>query len=297
MKSRFPLGLILICTSITSLAVAQSASPRASLIQADNAASQAVLRGGMASGLSPVLDDSVVLLYAGAPPVAGKGRVTQLLNAQPALRTLRVQWFPTVVAISEDGRFGVTSGATIVAASDLPTDSTPSYGHYITVWRRSGEGPWTIIALLPNGVNHPDSVVIPAAIRTNPGSVAISAAARPFADADLEFARLAADSGAPMAFGVWAAPDVTTPPGDGIMAIGPAQLRARIGGGPAGKLPWQWHPIWGVASASGDLAATIGLSTIGTGDQAYIGKYISIWRRQPDGSIRFILDSGNDRPR
>jgi ketosteroid isomerase-like protein len=291
----------LVCTVVLALAIAlpiqcQTPSPRASLIQADQALASSTLKQGLAAALAPVLDDSAVILLAGAQPTSGKSRIDHLLLAQPRFQAVRMQWFPVIVAVSQDGRFGVTTGMTVLNTRNQP-DSSSSYGHYITVWRRSGEGPWTVLALLENGVANPDSTVIPADQRANSGSLTVSEGARPFAQADLDFARLAADSGAPLAFGAWAAPDVTTPPGTGIMAIGPAQIRARIGGGAAANLPWEWHPVWGAAAGSGDLAATIGLSRIGTGDQAYIGKYLTIWRRQPDGSIRFILDSGNDRPK
>ena len=296
MMPRLPAGLIALATLLALPAAAQT-SPRASLVQADQAAAQAVLHGGIVAGLSGVLDDSVVLLYAGAPPVSGKERVTRLLNAQPTLRNLRLQWFPTIVAVSQDGLFGVTTGASAIAGPGQTADSALRYGHYISVWRRSSGGPWRIIAMVQNGLNDPDSTVIPEAIRTAPGTLAIRAAGQPFAQADLDFARLAADSGAPIAFGSWSAPDVTTPPGTGIMAIGPAQIRARLAGGPGASQPWEWHPIWAAAAGSGDLAATIGLSRIGPPDQAYIGKYLTIWRRQPDGSLRFILDSGNERPK
>jgi len=296
MRARLAAGLFALATTLTHRASAQTPSPRASLIQADQAASQAVLRSGIVAGLGAVLDDSAVLLYAGAPPVSGKERVAQLLNAQPTLKNLRLQWFPIIVAVSQDGLFGVTSGASAIGTRQ-GVDSALQYGHYITVWRRAGGGPWRIIALVQNGLNDPDSTVIPETIRSAPGTVAISEPGRPFAQADVDFARLAADSGAPIAFGAWAAPDITTPPGTGIMAVGPAQIRARMAAGPAAGLPWEWHPVWSAAAGSGDLAATIGLSSIGPADQAFIGKYLTIWRRQPDGSIRFILDSGNERPK
>ena len=244
MMTRLLFALILISAAATLPVAAQAPSPRTSLIQADQAASQAVFHGGIVAGLGAVLDDSVILLYAGAPPVSGKERVTRLLNAQSTLKDLRLQWFPIIVAVSQDGLFGVTSGASAIGTRQ-GTDSALQFGHYITVWRRAGGRPWRIIAMVQNGVNDPDSMVIPDAIRTAPGAVAISEAGKPFAQADIDFARLAADSGAPIAFGAWAAPDVTTPPGTGIMAVGPAQIRARNGGRRSGQ------PAVGVAPSLG----------------------------------------------
>lgn len=292
---RWLVGLALLPAAPLSV-FCQTPTPRASLIQADQALAGHTLKQGLAAALAPVLDDSAVILIAGAQPTSGKSRIDRLLQSQPRFQSVRMQWFPVIVAVSQDGRFGVTTGMSVLNAPNQPGDSSSSYGHYIAVWRRVGEGPWKVLALLENGVANPDSTVIPAELRSNSGSLSISDGAKPYAQADLDFARLAADSGAPLAFGAWAAPDVTTPPGTGIMAIGPAQIRARIGGGAGANVPWEWHPVWGAAAGSGDLAATIGLSRIGTGDQVYTGKYLTIWRRQPDGSLRFILDSGNDRP-
>jgi ketosteroid isomerase-like protein len=296
MMMRLAAGLFAIA-AFTLPASAQAPSPRASLIQADHAASQAVLHHGIIDGLNGVLDDGAVFLYEGAPVTSGKERIIRLLTAQRSLIPLRMQWFPVIIAISQDGDLGVTSGATTIAVSGQPADSALHFGHYIAAWRRVENGPWRIVALLENGLADPDSLVLPEPWRSDAGPVAISAPGRPFAQADLEFARLAADSGAPLAFYRWAAPDVTTPPGTGIMVVGPAAMRARMEGGPLARAAWEWHPVWGAAAESGDLAVTVGLSKISTGSDAYIGKYLTVWRRQPDGSVRFILDSGNDRPK
>lgn len=295
MMTRLAAGLIAIA-ALPLPASAQTPSPRASLIQADQAASQAVLHNGLIDGLNGVLDDSAVFLYEGAPLTNGKERVIRLLTAQRSMIPLRIQWFPVIVAISQDGRFGVTSGATVLGVSGQPADSTLRFGHYIAAWRKAENGAWRMVALLENGLADPDSLVLPEPWRTDTGPVAISASGRPFAQADLDFARLAADSGAPLAFYRWAAPDMTTPPGTGIMTVGPAAMRARMEGGPLAKAAWEWHPVWSAAAESGDLAVTVGLSRISTGSDAYVGKYLTVWRRQADGSLRFILDSGNDRP-
>lgn len=299
MMTRLAAGLFALA-AFALPASAQTPSPRTTLIQADQAASQAVLHKGIIDGLNGVLDDSAVFLYEGAPVTSGKERIIRLLSAQFSLRNLRnlrMQWFAIIVAVSQDGRFGVTSGATALGVAGQPADSTLHFGHYIAAWRRAENGPWRIVALLENGLADPDSLVLPEPWRLDPGPVAISTTGRPFAQADLDFAQLAADSGAPLAFYRWAAPDVTTPPATGIMVVGPAAMRARMEGGGLARASWEWHPVWSAVSDTGDLAVTVGLSKISTGTDAYVGKYLTVWRRQPDGSLRFILDSGNDRPR
>jgi ketosteroid isomerase-like protein len=121
----------------------------------------------------------------------------------------------------------------------------------------------------------------------------------PFAKADIDFARMAGASGAPVAFGAFAAPDAMTLPGTGEIVVGPAAINARMLESPAAKAKWEWHPVYSEGSASGDLGFTVGEATIAVPDAngvtEYKSKYLTIWRRQPDGSIRFIVDGGNNR--
>lgn len=294
------IGLVALGFPLAAGAQNPANAARASLIAADRAASADVLRRGLAAGLGSVLADSAVFLYEGAPILAGRDRVSQHLSVQLALTRLRMQWLPIIVAVSSDGAFGVTSGPTLLAATGQPADSVLHFGHYISVWRRTADGTWKIVALVENGLADPDSLVMTEAARTQPRAPDIGGGGRPFADADLAFARLAADSGAPAAFGTWAAPDATTPPGPGMITVGAPAIRARMQANGAGTSVWSWHPVYAGASQAGDLGFTVGESVIAAsrdpGAETSHGKYLTIWRRQPDGSIKFIMDTGNARP-
>lgn len=56
------------------------------------------------------------------------------------------------------------------------------------------------------------------------------------------------------------------------------------------------QPQKAYVAASGDLGYTYGIFSyrMKTGDSATYGTYVSIWKKQRDGSWRFVLDSGND---
>jgi ketosteroid isomerase-like protein len=57
-----------------------------------------------------------------------------------------------------------------------------------------------------------------------------------------------------------------------------------------------WEPQGGTIAQSGELGYTYGIYKMQpkTIDTIMYGTYISIWKKQDDGSWRFVLDSGNE---
>jgi ketosteroid isomerase-like protein len=58
----------------------------------------------------------------------------------------------------------------------------------------------------------------------------------------------------------------------------------------------EWQPKFGAVAASGELGYTYGLYALKpkAKDTTIYGTYISIWKKQSDGSWKFVLDSGNE---
>ncbi|HMI55048.1 MAG TPA: hypothetical protein VK494_02570 [Gemmatimonadaceae bacterium] len=266
---------------------------RESLRTADAAASAAAFKRGLAEALPLEMTDDAVLLWEAAPIVWGRANIAQLLAAHSGVR---VTWTPFRVLVSADGQLGVTFGETsrYVDARALVT-----VARYITVWRRVAPNGWKIAALAPIGLVSPDSVKVPTPAPR--AAVARAVPADPFALADLAFARMARDSVAPAAFEHFSAPDAMTLASSGELNIGPATIRARLSESRAGGASWKWRPVATIAAASGDLGATVGEAEIRSpGDGVagvFFSKYITIWQRQPDGSLRFVVDGGNSRPK
>jgi hypothetical protein len=57
--------------------------------------------------------------------------------------------------------------------------------------------------------------------------------------------------------------------------------------------PLSWEPQAAEIARSGDLGYTYGLFTVTAKDTAIQGTYVSIWKKQKDGSWKFVLDTGN----
>jgi hypothetical protein len=123
---------------------------------------------------------------------------------------------------------------------------------------------------------------------------AVGRAAR-FIAADSAFAADAGINGTQHAFTTWAAPDGMTFAFSGEFNMGPQRIGAVFAGNTA---HWEWGPVAAGASSDGTLGWTVGQATITpTGGGIPVrSKYLTLWRRMPDGTIRFIADGGNARP-
>ncbi|MGC4102793.1 YybH family protein [Ferruginibacter sp.] len=58
----------------------------------------------------------------------------------------------------------------------------------------------------------------------------------------------------------------------------------------------QWEPKDGAVAQSGELGYTYGLYKLTPSgkDTSLYGTYVSVWKKQSDGSWKFVLDSGNE---
>ncbi|MCB2203384.1 nuclear transport factor 2 family protein [bacterium] len=62
-----------------------------------------------------------------------------------------------------------------------------------------------------------------------------------------------------------------------------------------------WEPLMADVAASGELGYTHGRYTFSSVDEngrrtTTYGYYITVWKRQGDGSWKFVLDAGNESP-
>jgi len=58
-----------------------------------------------------------------------------------------------------------------------------------------------------------------------------------------------------------------------------------------------WEPILAEASSSGDMGYTFGDWKYKSKDTVMYGNYCTIWKKQVDGSWKFVYDGGNNTPK
>lgn len=117
--------------------------------------------------------------------------------------------------------------------------------------------------------------------------------------ADCEFASMAVDSGLGAAFVFFAADSATMLRDGSLPIIGKEAIRGLFSGPARGTLTWE--PYFADMAGSGDLGYTLGeyqfapKDTSG-GKKVPHGYYVTIWKKQPDGSWKFVLDTGVQGP-
>jgi len=262
---------------------------RTALLNAERAAAELSRDSGFAGSILGSIHRDGILLWPGAPVVAGTSDLKRLL-ASLQTDSLQLTWQPLGVELARDSSLGITWGVAVSSASrNAPS---PEIGSYIATWRRDGTR-WTIAALVFAGLRRLPKAALSGAIAVSRKAIQARGSGGPFVAADLAFARLAADSGAAVAFERWAAPEAVTFGDGGLLTRGPEAI------GRAVDFPavWRWHPVAAGAAGTGDLGWTVGEATIAREDAAPShSKYLTIWARRGDGAVRFLTDGGNGRP-
>lgn len=263
---------------------ADRASERDALLSADRTLSDRTATLGMVRGFLPALTGGAAYLHPGAPLLRGADNIKAFLESSDTME--RVTWWPAFGDVSADGRLGYSYGF---------TRSDGKRGKYLACWLRERDG-WRIVAYTRTGTV---PVTDSAAARPPPG-VPPRAPVRGRADphelirADSLFAEMSVSQGVKAAFGAYAAEDAISFGAGSQMNHGPEAIGAAFDGFPDGAV-LAWWPVASAIAESGDLGCTVGEAKIESLHQ--YSKYLTIWKRQRDGSWKFVADGGNARPR
>ena len=272
------------------------------LLLADLGRTDSVARLGLSEGLTRNFADDVLYLRGGLPILRGRVAARLVIAAESLGTNASVRWQPVRAEASKDGLSGYTYGYTIYGVAQAGAPSL-RVDRYIAYWRKESSG-WRIAAYAetygapPAALSLPrataDSVVadIPMSVRKGPLE-AVRAA-------DVDFSRDASRFGTGEAFGRYAAEGAQIFSAPGEFITGPEAITESFGP-PGRKGSLVWHPVEGEISRSGDLAFTVG-NAVFRGERedgaaiVRYSKYLTVWKRQKDGSWRYVVDGGSARP-
>jgi len=273
------------------------------LLRADLARSDSVAQLGIPRGLAANFTTDVVYLRGGLPIVRGRSAVQTIIAAESLAAPVVVRWQPVRAEVSRDGRGGYTYGYTVIGSG---AGAAPSIrmDRYIAFWRREGDA-WQIAAYAETYGAPPPTLEIPReAADSALADVPMRRSRGPLEDiraADDEFARTATKLGTGRAFGAYAADNAQIFSTPGEFITGPEAI-SRAFGPTTEDSKLVWHPVAGEVARSGDLGFTVGNAVFvgksldGTPQVRY-SKYLTVWKKQRDGSWRYVVDGGNARPK
>ncbi len=213
----------------------------------------------------------------------------------------RLRWRPVYAEVSRDGTRGYTMGFAELEGARV--DSAQRHSAYVAYWRRNTGAPWQILAYLRNPVPPPPATLAPPPVPIpGPGAPGDPAPGSDLVmSADRAFAEMGSKQGPRAAFVEWVADDA--------VAFGPrgieygADVRESFRRGFQGNPQFEWGPTIADLSPSGDMGFTVGEARIsaaganGGPPRVSFSKYLTIWKRQPDGGYKFVVDMGNPRPK
>lgn len=273
------------------------------LLRADLARADSVARLGIAHGLAANFAADVIYLRGGLPLIRGRNAAQAIIAAESLAGPVAVRWQPVRAEASRDGRSGYSYGYTVIGSG---AGAAPSIrmDRYIAFWRRDGDM-WQIAAYAETYGAPPPALTMPVEVADSAlADVPMRRSRGPLEEiraADDEFARAATRFGTGRAFGQFAADNAQIFSTPGEFITGPQAISQAFG-------PFTddntlvWHPVTGDVAHSGDLGFTVG-NAVFTGKRAdgspqvTYSKYLTVWKKQRDGSWRYVVDGGNARPR
>ena len=249
---------------------------RAALLAADRAHARA-------TDFLSAFASNATYLHPGAPLVRGKDAIRNVLAAAP--ETGPVTWTPEFADVSDDGTVGYTYGWTHLA---------DQRGKYLACWQRRTNGPWRIVAYARTRLDSSSTTPPPAPAAVSAQPVRGRADSHELLSADSAFSALSVAQGAKAAFVSFAADHaVLLGQGGTPMTHGREAIGAAFAEFPKDAV-LEWAPVTADIAGSGDLGCTVGEASI-LARHSY-SKYVTVWKRQADGTWRFVADGGNARP-
>jgi ketosteroid isomerase-like protein len=295
---------LLFALAATPLAAQEPPPPdttatKAALLSADSALAQSA-EASEAAAFLEALGPGAALLFTGQPILSGAEEALPAFTARYGGQS-SYTWRPVHAVASVDGRFGCTIGFSRFSdAADTTGAERP--GTYITCWQQGADGEWRIVGHQRNDSPPRATQETGGVWAQAPHSATVSSSPDPLRDAieaDAAFAERALGPGGPgPAFAEFAAPDGMLL-GGGEPPRGPTQILEAFEGFFPDRVIL-WEPTRTLGAGSGGLAFTVGHSVTKPGEgrsgEETHGKYLTVWRQEPDGRWAYIFDLGSPRP-
>lgn len=245
-------------------------------------------KGTREAFLTYLANDSVVFLPR---PVPGRKAYEEAPPESPTLLT----WEPAYAEVSPAGDLGYTTGP-YQATNRNDASSPPRFGHYVSLWQRQPTGLWKVV--LDIGIRHPQPGFKPMEVMTRKDARRPRRLVRVdklrelnlLLKIEAEFDAKASAEGILAAYLAYADEDIKLYRDGELPVAGKDILRQEFSAAAESRT---WEPVDGDVSRYGALGFVFGTAEERGGDPSEppaVSSYLRIWRKNPDGLWRIVLD-------
>lgn len=279
------------CQRAPSASVTPTIDPRDELLKQSRAIQRAAWENSFVDATAGAFAPTGFFAGAGYSSQRGADGARKWLGRDSLNLTSRGRWNTVFADVSDDGRDGYTFGYLDV----FRASGDSALGTFHAYWRRSDSGRWQILAMAraPRVSGVPTPHTLTPRRRQALAPIDTTVVYAEVARTELAFSDATVD-GVAKAFATYA--DSAAAKSNGaVYVFGRDAIEAFFSSQrpPPGFTGFQWRPEYGTVARSGDLGFTTGPVTRRGAPQAgpgQSGRYFTIWRRQPDGSWRYVID-------
>ncbi len=285
----------------------EGAPERAALLKADEEFGKMLSATGIEKAYLAFMADDGNILAREKPVITGREAIRRFV-AEESPRMFS-NWRALRAGVSAAGDMGYTSGVFDFSMKDADKNQQSGQGVYLLYWKKQNNA-WKIAALVKANARSPLSKSAdkigsgeqPSSMKSASRSkVEIQSAREAIMKADSDFSALSEAKWAGEAFAAYITDDGSML---GLLTTGLSGkevVRTAFGEKPDPGDSLVWKPVIAGMSASCDLGFTIGYS-VSKGTDAEgkpsvnYGHYLTVWKKQADGSWKFVLDGGSPAP-
>lgn len=282
MKTLFVITMILVA-AVNPVGASDLQTELNAVIQAERDFSKmSVEKGRREAFLTYLAEDSIVFLPAPSP---GKSAADKMPSHG------ELSWYPVYADIAVSGDIGYTTGPW--KFRDETNPDNVGYGEFNSIWKKQPDGKWKNVCDF--GIDHPasskpvtDFQSASLKRRTLANSALDPSLRSALLNLDRQFSQMSVEKGTPTTYLLILTPDARLFRIGMLPFVGTKEIESYFSQNPTQQ---QWEPAYSDVSTAGDLGYTYGSITAeGTADKSY---YMRIWKKQPDGAWKVVLDVNN----
>lgn len=140
---RWMMAALTLLFALATIAAAQKPDPaRTALLQTDIEWAKVATAGKDVERMVSYWTDDAVVYPPREAAVSGKAAIRNYVSRSFKTPFFSISWKPAQAVVAASGDLGYTMGSNEITFADAKGKVARAQGRYLTVWRRSGNGPW-----------------------------------------------------------------------------------------------------------------------------------------------------------